>query len=85
MTANKMHLSAAALILLAFVLILWGLGTYNWIWRIGLVSAALAHAFALWVHWAPASKEQRGEEQGDQQRKPPNEERQDNESDRERR
>lgn len=68
MTATKMHLCAAVLVLIAFVLILWGLGTYNWLWMTGLACAALAHGFALWVHWAPSSKKQRKE--GEQEKQP---------------
>lgn len=58
MNEQTLHLSAAVLMLVSFVLIVWGLGTAEWMWMTGLGCAVLAHLCALWVNWAPGKDDE---------------------------
>lgn len=60
MNEQTLHLSAAVLMLASFILIVWGLGTAEWMWMTGLGCAVIAHLFALWVNWAPDKDDDEG-------------------------
>lgn len=57
MNQETLHIITALLLIISFVLIVWGLGTAKWIWLLGLACAATAHVVALLIHWAPQQEE----------------------------